>query len=481
MIRHDSPALADRRRAYSSVLKKLVACCLGVSLIGCANLSAQGLFSHYSAALQQPHTLLANGEYQQALASLPEQPDGEILDGMEKGRLALLAGDTALSKNSFERADIAATKQQEAAIIQLSQGVDQLGALITNDNMIRYTPPDYELGFLHLYLTLGYLQNNDVQGALVEVRRANLVQERARKIRQDELESASRTAQQNGINENLGAVLSRYPDAGQTLGFVQNGYLFYLSALLYEAEGNLNSAFIDYSRALAVEPDNKYIAEAAMRIAFRQGRRDELRLLEKQYGKYQRPDRSKGQLVILSEQGVVNARDFWRLPLWLPDSHGDLAAHTVSLPYYRSYQAVPQRALTVDSQVVQPQQLANVNGMAQQALNEAMPAMAVRQILRVVAKNELRKSLAENDESGLGNVVVNIFNVLSEQPDTRSWQTLPESVGVYSGFYTQGQYQVNADGQAINVNVEPGKTTLVWLSRQGDKVVHWQGILGGIG
>lgn len=480
MIKKPFLALAGKCRANFSFSKKLVAFSLGLSLVGCANLSAQALFSHYSAALQQPHELVARGEYQQALEQLPDSPDGEILDGMEKGRLALLAGDLEQSKTALEQADLAATAEQDKAIIQLSKGVDQIGALVTNDNMLTYMPPDYELGFLHLYLMLNYLKENNLQGALVEARRANQVQERAKRLRDSELQNASNTATQNGIEDNVGAVLAKYPPAGKLLGSVQNGYLFYLSALLYEAEGNLNGAFIDYNRALAVEPDNAYIANAAMRVAFRQGRRDELRLLEKKYGQYQRPDRSKGQLVVLNEQGVVNARDFWRLPLWLSDSRGYLEAHTVSLPYYRSYTAAPQKAFSVDGQTVKPAQLANVNGMAQNALSEAMPAMAVRQILRVVAKNEMRKSLTEKDDSGIGNLVVNIFNVLSEQPDTRSWQTLPESAGVYSGFYSSGQHTVNADGQSINVTIESGKTTLVWLSRQGSQVVHWQGILGGI-
>ncbi|WP_418885834.1 COG3014 family protein [Enterovibrio paralichthyis] len=480
MIAYIKRARPRRNRALFISPAKLLVVCLSASLAGCANLSAQSLFSHYSAALQAPHTLTAAGEYQQALDELPDTPDGDILDGMEKGRIALLAGDPALSKEALEKADNAATEQQNAAIIQLSNGVNQLGALVTNDNMIDYVPADYELGFLHLYLTLNYLQQHDLQGALVEVRRANLVQERARKIRERELEDVQQTATQNGISENVGAVLSRYPDVGSKLGTVQNAYLFYLSALLYEAEGNLNSAFIDYSRALAVEPENRYVAYAVMRIAYRQGRGDALAMLEKKYGNYQPPGKDKGQLVILNEQGIVNARAFWRLPLWLTDSRGYVESHTVALPYYPSMSVGAQKALVVQGSLVKPAELVNVNRMAQKALNEAMPSMAVRQILRVVAKNEMRKSLAEQDESGIGSLVVSIFNALSEQPDTRSWQTLPESVGIFSGYYSKGPLSVQAEGQYINVTIEPGQTTLLWVSRQGNKLVHWKGILGGI-
>ncbi|MCZ8499220.1 hypothetical protein O9929_19390 [Vibrio lentus] len=51
-------------------------------------------------------------------------------------------------------------------------------------------PPDYELGFLHLYLGLKLSPKNDLEGAVIEMRRANQVQEQAKKQREAELESA---------------------------------------------------------------------------------------------------------------------------------------------------------------------------------------------------------------------------------------------------------------------------------------------------
>ncbi|WP_028024064.1 COG3014 family protein [Enterovibrio calviensis] len=481
MNHYSSKALAMTRRAFSQCHRKNIAVGLiSLGLIGCANLSVQGLFSHYSAALKPSHLLATQGQYEQALDALPESVDGDLLDGMERGRLALLAGDNVVSKEGFDQADVAAVEQQKQAVIQVSEGFNQAGALLSNDNILTYTPPDYELGFLHLYLMLGYLQDGDLTAALVESRRANRVQEEARKIRDAELRNASKSAKTNGISDNVGAILSRYPDAGDKLGAVQNGYLFYLSALLYEAEGNLNGAFIDYSRALTVAPDNQYIADATMRVAFKQGRHSELDLLEKRYGDYRRPLRSQSQLVVINEQGVVNARQDWRLPIWLTDSDGYLETYSLALPYYTFFSAKPQQSIGIDGMTVTPSALVNVNAMAQHALSEAMPAMSVRQILRLVAKNEMRKSLSKNDESGVGNLVANIFNVLTEQPDTRSWQTLPESAGVFAGVYSGNQHVVTVDGQSIDVTLESGKTTLLWLSRQGGNVVHWQGILGDI-
>lgn len=468
------------RAYFSGRIKPLMALCLVTSLVGCSHFSSQSLFSHYSAAMASSRNFVEQGAYHDAQSSLPDEPGGTILDGMEKGRMALLVGETAASKEALRQADEAAMAQQRAALIQLSSGAQHLGALVTNNNVLEYEPADYELGFLHLYLILNHLQQRDLQGALVEVRRANQVQERARKIRERASESALATARENGISDNVGAVLARYASLDDKLNASQNGYLFYLSALLYEAEGNMNSAFIDYSRALAVAPDNPYVAQAAMRVASKQGRTDALAMLEKQYGSSQGPARGDGQLVIMSEQGVVTPRQFWRLPLWLTDRRGQAASYTLALPYYPSDQAREQQALKVDGDTVTPEALVNVNQMAKLALNEAMPTMVVRQVFRLVAKNELRQSMVENDESGIGSLVVSIFNVLSEQPDTRSWQTLPESAGVYSGFYPAGSHTIQAGEKNITVNIEPGKTTMLWLSRQAENLVYWKGILGGI-
>ncbi|WP_235869555.1 hypothetical protein [Veronia nyctiphanis] len=239
---------------------------------------------------------MKQGDFQTALDNLPETPSGNVLDGFERGRLQLLAGQYVESQASLEKADKQVVEKSRQAVLRLSSGADQVGSLLVNDSVIDYTPSDYELGFLHLYRALNFMATNDLTGALVEARRANKVQENARKLREAALEEAESEARNDGISDdNLGSVLSRYPSAGKKLAAVQNGYLFYLSALLYEAEGNLNDAYIDYTRALAVAPNNAFIADAAMRVARKQSRKSDLKRLEKKFGSFQRPAKTEGR------------------------------------------------------------------------------------------------------------------------------------------------------------------------------------------
>ncbi|MGR5489135.1 hypothetical protein ACPV5F_25140, partial [Vibrio alfacsensis] len=80
------------------------------------------------------------------------------------------------SKSALEVSDKAVRVQQDKALISITDTATSVGALAVNDNITEYVPPDYELGYLHLYLGLNYIQKNDLEGALVEVRRANQVQ-----------------------------------------------------------------------------------------------------------------------------------------------------------------------------------------------------------------------------------------------------------------------------------------------------------------
>ncbi|MDO6707326.1 COG3014 family protein [Photobacterium sp. 1_MG-2023] len=447
-------------------------------LSGCANLSGRGLFSHYSASTSESRAALGQGQYQQALDVLPDDIAGPILDGMEKGRLNFLLQDYPESLSSFQQSDLAVRVQEDAAEIQISEGLNQAGSLFTNDNMITYQASDYELGFLHLYLSLNYIQKHDLNAALVEVRRANRVQEAAKKRREAELAAAEERMESEGLSDNIGAVLSRYPGAGKILAAIQNGYLFYLSGMLYEADGSLSDAYIDYKRALAVAPDNDYVAQAVQRLAVRLDMKDDLQLLTRKYGPWQSPPSTTGRLIILDEQGVVQAPEGWRAPLWVYQSNGQNVLYNMALPHYPPRPMVLPGPMVMNGRPLKATPLANVTQMARQSLNEAMPARVLRQALRVIAKDQFRQAAAQNGDE-LGNALANIFNTLTEQPDTRSWQSLPAQVALYQEDLMPGSHLIQWQGQSVEAEIKQGRTTFVWVSRQGQTMNGWSVLLGG--
>lgn len=447
------------------------------AVTACSSFSAGNLFSHYSAQNSAVYTALESGQYDRAVDMLPSSIAGDILDNMEKGRVNLLNETYPESKAFLESSEAAVRVQQDQAIVSISESASSIGALAANDNLTSYYPADYELGFLHLYLALNYLNENSLEGALVEVRKANQVQERAQKARESDLTSAENEMRKDGLSPNLGSVLSKYPDAGKQLQAVQNGYLLYLSALLYETAGELNSAYVDYRRALAVMPNNLEIIDGTIRVAKKLGMREDLSKLVEQYGDRTPLDKNEARLIVIDEQGVVFAKQGWKQPLPI-HTKGQWAYFTMSLPYYPTQAIRPFATLKINGKSVSKSKLVDVNLMAQQDLTERMPTILLRQALRVVAKEQIRREAAEHDD--IGNLLVNVWNVFTEQPDTRSWQTLPANVYSSSEIVEPGTYTVNVGNKNYDVNVDAGRTALVWISRQGSNATIWHKQLGSL-
>ncbi|MZI92812.1 hypothetical protein F9817_06345 [Vibrio sp. CAIM 722] len=445
-------------------------------LSGCANFSAGNLFSHYSAQNKDLYQAVQLGDYAQASDELDDGIAGPILDNMEYGRVYFLDQQYPQSLASLDKADQAVKEQQEQAVISLSQSATSLGSLAINDNLNTYTPPDYELGFLHLYLGLNYLKQGKLEDALVEMRRANAVQKSARERREQELQRAQDKMKSQGISPNIGAVLARYPDAGNTLKAVQNGYLFLLSAILYEADGSLNDAYVDYRRALAVAPNNPAVIDGTLRVAKELGMQQDLVMLKKQYGQPKSLSKSQGRVIILDEQGVVEPLSGWKLSLPLFDRSSGTSLYSIALPYYRHQTDRESESITLNQVTVSNRLLADVNTMASQDLSERLPTIIVRQVLRVVAKDVLRRSTTQGND--LGNLVFNVWNALTEQPDTRSWLTLPARVDASSTVVDAGEQTLQVGAKTYTFKVTPQGTTLVWLSRQGANSTLWYKELG---
>ena len=443
----------------------------------CASLSAGNLFSHYSAQNGAVYQAVASGQYQKAQDLLPDFVAGDILDNFERGRVSFLNQAYPESKGYLEDGERAVRQQQDQALISISESASSFGSLAANDNVTSYYPADYELGFLHLYLALNYLKANSLEGALVEIRKANQVQEKAKASRESDLAAAESEMKQEGLAPNLGSILSNYPDAGESLQAVQNGYLLFLSALLYEVSGELNNAYVDYRRALAVMPQNKEVIDAAVRVAKTLGMSEDLYLLKKQYGDRATLAKGKSRIIVIDEQGTVFAKQGWKQSLPVL-TQGDWAYYSMSLPYYPKQVSSAFTKLKLDGKAFTKSKLVDVNLMAQQDLIERMPTILIRQALRVVAKEQVRRETAKNND--VGNLLVNVWNVLTEQPDTRSWQTLPADVFSSSKYVDPGEHVLSFSGQTYQVTTKEDQTVLVWVSRQGQNATVWHKQLGNL-
>ncbi|WP_429173148.1 COG3014 family protein [Aeromonas rivipollensis] len=451
----------------------------GLLLGGCAS-RWQDLFVSYSDQMVPLRNQLLLGHAAEALPEVRESTPGDdtyVLDQLEKGRIAWLAGQDAISKQGFAAADSRLAWEDNQARYRLSQGLAQAGSLLTNDQTMAYRAPDYERTMLHHYLALNYLQRGDAEGALVEVRRANQVQERALKARADEVRKAKEKSEESEADGEMRQLMSRgAPELDRLIGQVKNGfqnaYTFYFSGVLYEAAGDLNDAWVDYQRGYQIAPDNQSLQDALLRLARLRGSADELKETEKKVGrKAPPPAKDQGQLVVLFEDGLIPARREIFLPLPISTSSGDFRTFTVAVPYYdnRASDTGPL-TVSVGRQAGRTSSLVRLESLAAKDLQERLPGMLTRQALRLVAKEQLRRSAAK-EGGDVGNILVGIFNTLSERADTRSWLTLPAEASSWQGMVPAGEVQLQLGAgsamRTLPLTVHAGRTTLVWVQRLG--------------
>ncbi len=470
-------------------LKKGAVFCIATLLSGCASIQLNNLFSDYATSQKPVRAAINAGNVKSAQSMLEQPTAGNTnyqLAMLEQGRLAFLTEDTKQSQWWFNQSYRALENERAKAKVRLGKGVEKFNTLVTNDNAISYQPPAYEQSMMHSYQALNYVFQHDLEGALVEVRRANFVQEQALKQYEDELFEASESAgiDASYINNTAATLNSRVGDVKN--GF-QNAYTFYLSGLLYEAAGELNDAYIDYKRAIEIYPENEYLQRDILRLGSVLGMQTDLEAFEKQFSVKAsevlsaKPTANEGQLVVIYEQGLVDAKieKSVRLPIFT--SNNDMRFYSVSIPSYsaRSQSLAPLTLSvqeTADSNtakanglVVNTQPIVNVQALVAKQLQDSMPSMLSRQVLRLVAKEQVRRKLSK-EAGDVGNILAGIYSMASERADTRSWLTLPADVQILRANVAAGAHSIafnNVNIAATEVKIVPGKITLMLVTKAG--------------
>jgi hypothetical protein len=330
---------------------------------------------------------------------------------------------------------------------------------------------------LHSYQALNYLSQQDLSGALVEIRRANLVQNRALKANQKSLYDAQRKMEGKGVTPE--SLASKYPSMNTAIGEVKNGfqnaYTFYLSGVLYEAAGQRNDAYIDYKKALEIYPNNTTVQKDVWRLANNLNMINDIQLFKKrlssnitQQESPKNKDEVSGQLVVLVEQGIIASKQ--EVPIHLPifTSHGDMRFYSVALPSYRNIlRQYSGLSLSYQGQTHQSNEIVRLQSLAAKQLEDQMPTIVTRQIVRVIAKEEMRQQMSRKG-GDVGNILAAIYNVASEKADTRSWSTLPDSIHILRLNLPIGKHDleltINGNNKKVTVDINEDRQTLIKLT-----------------
>lgn len=429
-------------------------------LSGCSTIGFSDLFNDYATQMTPVRNAIENNNIEEARSLIAKNNtthSSYLLNQLEQARLDDFAKRADDAQNKFENVYKQMQSKRAAAKIQVSAGLEQSNALFTNDSVISYVPPAYEMSMLHSYKALNYVYKNDVESALVEIRRANKVQVDALVENDKDVDSIAKEAQRH------------YPSMNNITRKIKNGfqnaYTFYLSALLYQSAKQYDDAYIDYKKALAIEPNNIYLQRDVMRLAKKQGFEQDLNEFKQRFSDAPSMAANQGEVIVLFEQGLVPKQDELKLRLPIYTSRDDMRFYSLAIPVYKDNAYVRRvNNINIDTQNLALSPLVHIEALAAKTLEDAIPAKVARQVLRLIAKEQVRAELARS-AGDVGNILANIYNLASEQADTRSWLTLPNQISVARDTLNVGVHSLYVGTHApIDFTVSKQRLTLIYLT-----------------
>ncbi|MFM2484156.1 COG3014 family protein [Celerinatantimonas yamalensis] len=447
------------RWAVLSVLLALIA--------GCASLSGKDLVEPYSAQMTDMRHAVQSGQLKQAISDVDVGSTSDTnyyLKQLELGRLQQLAGHYSASQKHFSIVEKHQQWLESQAQFRLSSGVQDSIAVLSNDTARSYQIPVYERVMLHHYQALNYLHQNDLSGALVEVRKGELLQQKAIDQHSSQLSEI-----QSQYRDQVQSTLAQYPSMQALLkkskSAYQNGYTYLLSSALYLAANQPNDAYIDLKRALQIAPDNPAIGALTTRLAKQLGMPD-LANLERRFKPLSLTSH-QGLVMVLTEQNLIPYRR--QVALHLPILVGDRLQYlSVAFPYLPDeVVSSPPLQINLAGQVTTIESATQLQALAAHSLKEQLPGMILRQVIRLSSKTVLANKITkQNPWLGL---VANLYNAVTEHADTRSWESLPAAVGFSANSVDAGTYQLRfvGIGKQVPIQVKANRVTLVIVSQIG--------------
>lgn len=427
-------------------------------MIGCASYKFQEVITPLEAGTPED-------AYTYLQKKAPKKPD--IPYQFELGLVAHYANHFAESSAAL---DIAGDIAEDRYTKSVSK---ELGSLVTSDKLRPYAGTQYERLLSHYYRALNYIYLNQLDSALIECRRAT-------------------------------ALITYFKGEDEKYDFFGAAFLAHFSGTLFEAAGEWNDALISYKQAAeyyknAAEKTGVNtpadIGHALLRLTRRLGFTDEFERYRAQYGEPPEHPENYGELILFYESGYVPPKREENLifPILKTDKVDDAKDFVPTLitregavyeevkleyllrvamptigsirPRFSGISVTVEGNQETDGVLVE-----DVENIAIETFNKERPIILFRTLIRGVGKYLLfRQANKKNEALGL---LTNLAGVVSEQADTRSWQTLPNQIFMVrmplpAGTHTLNLSFLGANGQVRgsqpvpDIEIQPNQITFL--------------------
>ena len=428
-----------------------------LAISGCSSLQS------YTHKVAPARASISAGNFQGALATFPEESaegKDEILIRLERGMILQDLGEFEKSSAEYEKAAAKRKDIDDRAVISASKTASQAGTLLINEQIMPYEGQDFEIILLHALNAVNYLMKGDLEGARVEVRRSYERQTQLSEKHEKELQEARKDTH-SADWENSFAQADRQgyeglrEKAGSVYGVYHNAFASYISALVYELDGENDDAYIDMKKAYEAYPSCPSIQRDLVRLSRKIGFRQDQELWEKKFGKAMKIEKDTVDVFVVFSYGLAPYKVPLNLPI--PTAHGFVFA---SLPIYQfSPSTIHGGRVTAGGMSEETSTVFDVDAVAARNLLDDFPIIFTKQIVRSYLKARMTSRLAKDHGMG-GAIFGTLFSAVTEHADLRAWSMLPKQIQVARLF-------VPKSTKDISIEYVPGEASSAVQIPQG--------------
>lgn len=374
---------------------------------------------------------LGTGDLNAALAAQKNRKD--LCGILDRAVLYQLQGNPVASNQEFDQALAQIKTYEDRAVISATEVGKGAGSVLLNDKVLEYQGEGFEKVMIHTLKARNYLMLGDEEAARVEIRNANMRQDEERKRNEEAIEAAKAEQASHNLtfDDQINTAFASSQEVLSRLDNVyQNPFATYLSGVVYELNGELDDAFLDYKLAYEMVP-NPVIGSDLARLGGKLRRGDEVEALglhaDSKAG-------AGGNTLVLLDNGLSPERVEMKIPI--------PAGNTVAAAALPVSQPIPTNLSEVaildaeGNELGRTAMMVDIEAMSVRNLRDHYPAILTRQAIRLAAKIAASNAAvaAARQQDATAGLVVQLFtsvaNVVTEQADLRGWYQLPRSVHV---------------------------------------------------
>jgi len=423
----------------------------GAALAGCAS---------YTEETREIRSLYRSGSWSEALQKLNssshlKEEKNRLLLRLERAMILDRLGERAKSRSALIEADKIADALFTTSISRTA------ASFVVNEGSTDYVGEDYEKVAIHTMLAMSFIKDRDYDAARVEARK---------------------------INNKLNEINARYEDKKNAYG--EDAFARYLSGTIYESKGDIDSAIIDYAKAVELFGGDYRefsgagvpgeLVKALYHLLSERDRGDRIAKLTKSFPKAVAEAKSEaaevragGAVVVLHELGHIatkSTEEFvipiggqvvrFSFPVIRDGSWGGYGPTGLSVSPRGGASSGTFEAGTI---------VQNLNTIARRTLEDRRGRYILKQGARLLAKGQLTEQAYQNF-GPLGGIAANVYSAVSETADTRSWSLLPAAIYMTRVNLRPGTYDlaVKSDGRLQKITDVSVKKGEIIILRAGD-------------